>query len=112
LTKVKLPHKVGWLGEVKKNHIIRINKSSARASWHRVKHLFIDQNKNYHIQVKSFGPDYVRFNPMPVLEKTPEGAYTERFVLVENCPYKMNIKKTANYEYVPPRISHKKFQTI
>lgn len=111
LTKVELPHKVGWLGFVKKNHIIRINKASARASWHRVKHLFVDLDGNYHIQVKTFGPDYVRFNPMPVLELAPNGLYTERFVLVENCPYKFHIKKTEKYEYIPPRVKNKIFQT-
>ena len=104
LTVVELPHKVGWLGLVNKNHLIRINKPSARASWHRVKHLFIDDIGHYYIQVKSFGPDYVRFNPMSVIERSGDGKYRERFVLVENCPYQFHIRKVEKYEYIPPAV--------
>lgn len=111
LTKVELPHKVGWLGNVKKNNLIRLNRASARGSWHRVKHLFIDELGFYHIQVKCMGPDYVRFNPMPVLEKAPNGLYVEAFVLVQHCPYKFYIKKTEKYEFIPPKTEHKAFQT-
>jgi hypothetical protein len=103
LKKVELPVNVGWLGRVYRNHLIRINKHSAMASWYRVKNVFKDENGLFYIQVKGFGPDYVKFNPMSVLEKLSNGGFCERFVLVENCPYQMNIEKKESFSYVKQR---------
>jgi len=110
LERVDLPKNIPWLGRVRKNNLIRINKASARASWHRVKHVYTDPKGLYYIQVKNFGPDYVRFNPMPVLEKLVDGSFRERFVLVENCPFLMCIVKKESYQYVPERSISKIFQ--